>query len=281
MQEVGLAQIWSLVPQEKCVQQVLTFSTLSDSNSVLSTMTLPYSVKSDALRTYRQGCEAFALTGQPSEGLIGMTMHGGNVQMTLTMDQQSVLEFPLTHFARQGEARGSCACAFRVPEVEPSLEFIVECVLTPVEATEDSLRAVARTVASTCSSIGAVDKFGGSPQVGNLVSFTSKPGSSVRQSRGKKDIPIEELQKYFSMSLKEASAALGIASTTLKRVCRDNGIARWPARKLAKVQNSLSQVCLSLSDVFPLHFRTPAEMLLCLSCMKRRAWRARAPWRMV
>ena len=50
-------------------------------------------------------------------------------------------------------------------------------------------------------------------------------------------ITLELLQTQFSKQLKDAATDLGVGSTTLKRICRQYGIARWPRRSLKSKQN--------------------------------------------
>ena len=50
-------------------------------------------------------------------------------------------------------------------------------------------------------------------------------------------ITLELLQTQFSKHLKDAATDLGVGSTTLKRICRQYGIARWPRRSLKSKQN--------------------------------------------
>ena len=50
-------------------------------------------------------------------------------------------------------------------------------------------------------------------------------------------ITLELLQTQFSKHMKEAARDLGVGITTLKRICREYGIARWPRRSLKSKQN--------------------------------------------
>lgn len=50
-----------------------------------------------------------------------------------------------------------------------------------------------------------------------------------------KRLMMQDLEPHFHLGLKEAAAELGVAPTTLKRVCRRLGIPRWPRRTLQKL----------------------------------------------
>ena len=55
-------------------------------------------------------------------------------------------------------------------------------------------------------------------------------------------VKLEELSQYFNLPEKAVAQKMGMCLTSLKKVCRENGIMRWPFRKLKSLERTMKKV---------------------------------------
>ena len=53
---------------------------------------------------------------------------------------------------------------------------------------------------------------------------------------------LAELAPFFDFPINEAADRLGVCSTVLKKICRNNGVERWPHRKIKSINSMIESL---------------------------------------
>ena len=239
----------------------------------------PFFVNDQMTAPYRLLSSQTALL--PTHGPVGRAYDKGRMIWVDNVQEGSQADWPLQHAAALLGLRGVCACTLGLDSkdggsmIEAVLEVFLPCNLTTSEQQQQSLDALWGYLQRSAhlhmlldadgvrKNGGVPENLGGAgvgpsghpsdPQNGSPNSgfpegaFTGPAEGAAGDPRPPWGVTLEMLQQHFNKHLKEAAKDLGVGSTTLKRICRHFGIARWPRRSLKSKQGKLNNALKTLS----------------------------------
>ncbi|PWA85642.1 NIN-like protein [Artemisia annua] len=230
----------------------------------LSTANLPFFVRDVSMWGFHRACIERHL--EKSRGVVGRSLLTCGSWFCKDVTELDEDDYPLAPFARM--SRLTSCLAIYIKSIELASEYVIELFFPTLITNEADQQILVKTVkqqiknlfqfgiTSTIQEIGAV-KIESQPSPLILLAVSDVPRMSVnienepsssgvvgachtvvpylekgvtyrkRKSSGS-SISLEEIKKHFGKPIGEAADNLNVSRSTLKRICNDHGIPRWP-----------------------------------------------------